>query len=61
MVGDFLVSCMAVAQQEGFFCMALINIDCGDNDYRNGISSKEGRWLWENIKEPMVCKWAKEP
>jgi len=43
MVKDFLVSCLAAAHQEGFFSMALIDIDNEDTDNRTGSSSKEGR------------------
>jgi hypothetical protein len=38
MVRDFLVSYVAAGQQEGFFSMALINIDYKDADYRTGSS-----------------------
>jgi len=41
--------------------MALINIDYEDVDYRTGSSSKEGRRLWEDIRESVACKWAKGP
>jgi len=61
MVRDFLVSCVAAALQEGFFFMALINIDYEDANYRTGSSSMEGRRLWEDIRESMTCKWVKGP
>jgi len=61
MVRDFLVSCLAAAYQEGFFSMALINIDIEDTDYSTGSSSKEGRRLWDDIRESMACKWVKGP
>ena len=61
MMRDFLVSCVAAAHQEGFFSVDLINIDCEETDYRTRSSSKEGRRLWEDIRETMAWKWAKVP
>ena len=54
MMRDFLVSCVAAAHQEGFFSVDLINIDCEETDYRTRSSSKEGRRLWEDIRETMA-------
>jgi hypothetical protein len=61
MLRDFLVSCVAAAHQEGFFSMAVINIDYEVADYRTGSSSKEGRKLWEDLRESMAYKWVKGP
>jgi len=61
MVRYFLVRCLTAAYQEGFFSMVLINIDNEDTDYRTGSSSKEGRRLWEDIRDSMACKWVKGP